>query len=230
MATDTARIITLDPPGPAPARMPPPVPGTGVSQRPAPAPVPRPAPAAAASPEAAPVATARPVAPAVTPSRPSSPSPSSPSPSVGRSDGLGRALRRGVLWGPVAIGAAMLLQMWASAQGGDQAVRPLRLLTVLVEGGGGLSGGSPLLGVAINAVLGIVLGTVFALVAPRLRSPRVVLVSALVFAAGVFAVDLYVLSPALSPVLELRDASLLLTSRLVFGAVLAIPFLAARHV
>ena len=225
MATDTARIITLDPPGPAPARMPPPVPGTGVSQRPAPAPVPRPAPAAAASPEAAPVATARPVAPTVTPSRPSS-----PSPSVGRPDGLGRALRRGVLWGPVAIGAAMLLQMWASAQGGDQAVRPLRLLTVLVEGGGGLSGGSPLLGVAINAVLGIALGTLFALVAPRLRSPRVVLVSALVFAAGVFAVDLYVLSPALSPVLELRDASLLLTSRLVFGAVLAIPFLSARHV
>ncbi len=123
----------------------------------------------------------------------------------------------------------MLLQMWASAQGGDQAVRPLRLLTVLVEGGGGLSGGSPLLGVAINAVIGIVLGTLFALVAPRLRGPRVVLVAALVFAAGVFAVDLYALSPALSPVLELREASLLLTSRLVFGAVLAIPFLAARH-
>ena len=213
MATDTStRTIRLDPPPPAPARMPPPAPGTGVSQRPAPV-----APPPAAQPT--------PVRPAARPTA----APSSSAPQTPESVGASRRLLAGVLWGPVAIGAAMLLQMWASAQGGDQAVRPLRLLTVLVEGGGALAGGNPLLGIAVNTALGMVLGVLFALVAPRLRGPRAVLVGALVFAAGVFAVDLYALSPALSPVLELRDAPLLLASRLVFGAVLAIPFLAARR-
>ncbi|MEO2104851.1 MAG: hypothetical protein ABGZ36_04335 [Actinomycetota bacterium] len=213
MATDTStRTIRLDPPPPAPARMPPPAPGTGVSQRPAPV-----APPPAAQPT--------PVRPAARPTA----APSSSAPQTPESVGASRRLLAGVLWGPVAIGAAMLLQMWASAQGGDQAVRPLRLLTVLVEGGGALAGGNSLLGIAVNTALGMVLGVLFALVAPRLRGPRAVLVGALVFAAGVFAVDLYALSPALSPVLELRDAPLLLASRLVFGAVLAIPFLAARR-
>ncbi|WP_341253051.1 hypothetical protein [Euzebya pacifica] len=219
MATDTStRTIRLDPPPPAPARMPPPAPGTGVSQRPAPV-----APPPAAQPT--------PVRPAARPTAaPSSSAPqASQAPQAPERVGAPRRLLAGVLWGPVAIGAAMLLQMWASAQGGDQAVRPLRLLTVLLEGGGALAGGNSLLGIAVNTALGMVLGVLFALVAPRLRGPRAVLVGALVFAAGVFAVDLYALSPALSPVLELRDAPLLLASRLVFGAVLAIPFLAARR-
>ena len=219
MATDTStRTIRLDPPPPAPARMPPPAPGTGVSQQPVPV-----APPPAAQPT--------PVRPAARPTfAPSSSAPqASQAPHAPEPVSAPRRLLAGVLWGPVAIGAAMLLQMWASAQGGDQAVRPLRLLTVLVEGGGGLAGGNPLLGIAVNTALGMVLGVLFALVAPRLRGPRAVLAGALVFAAGVFAVDLYALSPALSPVLELRDAPLLLASRLVFGAVLAIPFLAARR-
>ena len=219
MATDTStRTIRLDPPPPAPARMPPPAPGTGVSQQPVPV-----APPPAAQPT--------PVRPAARPTAaPSSSAPrASQAPQAPEPVGAPRRLLAGVLWGPVAIGAAMLLQMWASAQDGDQAVRPLRLLTVLVEGGGGLAGGNPLLGIAVNTALGMVLGVLFAFVAPGLRGPRAVVVGALVFAAGVFAVDLYALSPALSPVLELRDAPLLLASRLVFGAVLAIPFLAARR-
>ena len=219
MATATStRTIRLEPPPPAPARMPPPAPGTGGSQQPVPV-----APPPAAQPT--------PVRPAARPTAaPSSSAPqASPAPQAPEPLGAPRRLLAGVLWGPVAIGAAMLLQMWASAQDGDQAVRPLRLLTVLVEGGGGLAGGNPLLGIAVNTALGMVLGVLFAFVAPGLRGPRAVVVGALVFAAGVFAVDLYALSPALSPVLELRDAPLLLASRLVFGAVLAIPFLAARR-
>jgi hypothetical protein len=119
------------------------------------------------------------------------------------------------------MGVAALLQMWAAALDGDQAVRPLRLMVTLIEGGPGLVDGNPLVGILINTLIGIVVGILFALVAPRLPSARAVLVGALVLGAGVFAVDAYLVSPQL-PLLDLRDDAQLLAVRLVMGAVLAI--------
>lgn len=180
---------------PDPATMPPPQPGTGLSQVPE-------APRAGRTirlPEAAPASSATP--------------PSGP--------GVGPTVLRGMVWGPVAIGAAALLQMWASAQAGDEAVRPLRMMTVLLEGGAGLVNGNPLAGVGVNVVIGLAVGLVTALLSARVRPVRSVLLVGLAVGAGVFAADHLLLGPLASQVFELRDPVLLLASRLVMGAVLA---------
>lgn len=189
-----------------PAWMPPPPPGTGLTT---------------SAPAQAPVAQA-PVAKAAT----AEPAPSAAA-ATARTGRAGALLTRGAIWGALGMGAAALLQMWASATGGDEAVRPLRLMTTLIEGGPGLVDGPPIVGIGINVLIGVVLGVLFALVTPRLRSSRAVLLGALVLGAGVFAVDAYLIATQL-PLLELRDEPLLLASRLVLGAVLALGFLPGR--
>ena len=180
---------------PDPATMPPPQPGTGLSQVPE---APRPE-RTIRLPEADPAPTTLPT----------------PGP------GVGRTVLRGLVWGPVAMGAAALLQMWAAAQAGDEAVRPLRMMTVLLEGGAGLVNGNPLLGVGVNVAIGLAVGLVTALLSARVRPVRNVLLVGLAVGAGVFAADHLLLGPLASQVLELRDPVLLLASRLVMGAVLA---------
>lgn len=141
---------------------------------------------------------------------------------------LGRRLLTGAVWGPVAIGAGTLLEMWNAAEGGSGYDRPLRLLTALVVGDTAWVDTSPFLGLAINIVLGALIGLLFAAAVPRIRSARGVLVGALVLGAGVFVVDRYVLTPLLSEALVLRDPVVALASKLVMGAVLAVGFLDRR--
>lgn len=184
-------------------RMPPPDPGTGLNQ-PDPQPsAPTPEPRTAAFPQA------------------------SSQPSSDRGPGWGRRLVTGVLWGPLAVGAAALLQMWGAVQAGDEAARPLRMMTVLFEGASGLVNGDPVVGALVNVAIGLVLGLLFALLVSRARAPRAILVTGLAFGAGVFAVDHYLLAPVVSEVFELRDPAFLLATRLVLGSVLALGFL--RH-
>lgn len=180
---------------PDPATMPPPQPGTGLSQ----------VPEAPRAEQTIRLPQADPAPAATLPPGP----------------GVGRTVRRGLVWGPVAMGAAALLQMWASAQSGDEAVRPLRMMTVLLEGGAGLVNGNPLLGVGVNVAIGLAVGLVAALLSARVRPVRNVLLVGLAVGAGVFAADHLLLGPLASQVLALRDPVLLLASRLVMGAVLA---------
>ena len=197
-----------------PAPMPPPRPGTGMREVAAQVPPPQ----TIQLPETAPA--------------PASPAPASPTPASAGSAGaapssaateaspVGAALRRSLVWGPVAIGVAALLQMYASVQAGDAAARPLRMMTVVVEGGAGLVNGNPLLGVAVNVLVGLAVGVVAALLTARIRPARNIVLVGLAVGAGVFAVDHLLLGPLASQVLELRDPATLLSSRLVMGAVL----------
>lgn len=208
-----ADTTQVPPPGNAPAYMPPPPPGTGLTQ---------PQPAAVAQQAAAPQAAAPQQtassghAQSGTPAR---------TVSAGVSAGLIPQLIKGAIWGPIAIGAGTLLAMWASALAGNEAVRPLRLLTSLTGGGAALVDGSPILGIIYNVVFGLVLGVLFAVVAPRLHGGRAVLIAALVYGVGIFVVDVFVLSPLLSPLWELRNNAFSLAERLIFGAVLALGFI-----
>ncbi len=228
MSTDTMPDTTQKPAaGTAPAWMPPPAPGTGLTTatpEPArPAATQQVAPAAATQ-QVAPAAATQQVAPAADRGVTSAATTSRVTTVEEDTTPLGRRLLAGAVWGPVAMGAAALLQMWSSALGGDVAVRPLRLLTTITGGGANLVDGSVLQGILANVLLGVTFGVLFALVAPRLHGARAVLVGALVFGAGIFAVDHYLIATQY-PLLELRDDALLLGSRLVFAAVLAIGFL-----
>lgn len=238
----------VSPAGTPPANMPPPPPGTGLTTGPiptsapaaqprAPAPVQTaPAPAPAAPAPAAPDAKAHKAeakaakaktkadGKAARPASGAGDAPFRPTTSTSAGTRLGGRLLIGVIWGPLAIGAAALLQMWDSAIGGDLAIRPLRLMTTLLEGGAGLVDGPVWLGIAVNVVIGVVLGILFGLIAGRFGTPRGILVGALVLGAGVFAVDWLLVTPQL-PLLGLRDEVLLLASRLLLGAVLAIGFI-----
>lgn len=242
----------VHPAGTPPANMPPPPPGTGLTTRPIPtsAPAPQPrapapapvqtAPAPAAPAPAAPDAKAQKAeakaaakaakaktkadGKAARPASGAGDAPFRPTTSTSAGTRLGGRLLIGVIWGPLAIGAAALLQMWDSAVGGDIAIRPLRLMTTLLEGGAGLVDGPVWLGIAVNVVIGVVLGILFGLIAGRFGTPRGILVGALVLGAGVFAVDWLLVTPQL-PLLGLRDEVLLLASRLLLGAVLAIGFI-----
>ena len=206
--------------------MPPPTPGTGLTRGDAEPAAAGPTAAAAGSTAAAGPAESQPTESRPTP-RPSASTPSRPT-TTSTGPGLGAALKAALWWGPLAIGVATLLQMWAADLAGAPFERPLQRLTVLLEGGSGLVSGDPLVGLGINIVLGLVLGVVFALMTPLLRSARAVLAVALVYGAAVFAVDHYLLAPALNPVLEARPEAFGLATRLVFGAVLALGFVGQR--
>jgi hypothetical protein len=210
MANTTQTTAT----GAAPSSMPPPAPGTGLTAQPASQPVA--SQPVAGQPQGAVVEQA-PRPPAAQPAHDT----------AAARPGMLATLLPGAIWGPIAMGAAALLQMWSSALNGDQAVRPLRLLTTITGGGANLVDGSVLQGILANVLLGVTFGVLFALIAPRLGGAREILLGALVFGIGIFVVDHYLLARAF-PLLDLRDDAFLLASRLVFGAVLAIGFLPGR--
>lgn len=208
----------VPPPGSPPSAMPPPPAGTGLTVQP------EQQPAQAQTTQASPQA-------AQSSQQPTQTSGQSANRQVGSTDtrtGLVSNLINGAIWGPIALGVAALLAMWFSALDGQEAVRPLRLMTITTGGGGALVTGSPLLGIIYNILLGVTFGVLFALVAPRLPDARTVLIGALVFGAGIFAVDAFVLSPILSEVWSIRNDAFLLATRLVFGAVLALGFMPSR--
>lgn len=145
---------------------------------------------------------------------------------VGRIDA--KVLVKGAILGIVAIASTTLIAMWANASGGQPAVSTLRLLTTPFGGESALQDGNALVGIGINTLIGAVLGVVFVFVAKLTTSSRDLLIAGLVFGAGVFLVDRYVLSQVLSDALTMREGPFELAVRMLLGTILALGFMPHR--
>lgn len=136
-------------------------------------------------------------------------------------EGLGKRLVRGAIGGIVAGTVFIIADMWfASATGA------LNLISTIVLGADALQAGTakPWVGLAVHTVLSALLGMVFALVSPALRTNGAVALVGTLYGALVFVVNLLIIPQFLLQQFAMSNKPFALVNHIVFGTVLAFFF------
>jgi uncharacterized membrane protein YagU involved in acid resistance len=137
---------------------------------------------------------------------------------------LGTTLLRGALGGLVAGAVFIGLTMWFAASMGNPATQPFLLISTILLGAEAMMTGaaSVWLGVVVHAVLSIVFGIVFALVAPAFGTNGTAALAGGLYGLLLYVVNFVVLGMTVLPQFQMPNQPFELVVHVVFGHLLAL--------
>ena len=141
-------------------------------------------------------------------------------------ESLGKRLGRGAIAGIVAGIPFAVITMWFAASTGGGWLAPLNLISTIVLGADALQAGTaePWVGAVVHTVLSAVIGMVFALVTPALRTNGAVALAGTVFGALVYVVNFLIVGYTVLPQFQMPNQPFELVMHIVFGTLLSFFF------
>ncbi|WP_219419945.1 hypothetical protein [Pseudonocardia nigra] len=137
---------------------------------------------------------------------------------------LGTSVLRGALGGLLAGAVFIGLTMWFAASMGNPATQPFLLISTILLGADAMMTGaaSVWLGVVVHAVLSIVFGIVFALVAPPFGTNGTTALAGGLYGLLLYVVNFVVLGMTVLPQFQMPNQPFELVVHVVYGHLLAL--------
>lgn len=141
-------------------------------------------------------------------------------------ESLGKRLVRGAIGGIVAGIPFAVITMWFAASTGGGWLAPLKLISTIVLGADALEAGTaePWVGVVVHMVLSALIGMVFALMTPALRTNGAVALAGTAYGALVYVVNFLIVGYTVLPQFQMPNQPFELVMHIVFGTLLSFFF------
>ena len=132
-------------------------------------------------------------------------------------------LTRGAVGGVLAGAAFLVLNMWFATSTGMPAKMPILMMSTIAQGDSAMMDGSASVGIGliVHAVLSILFGLTFALVATRLRTNGSVALVGATFGLALYLVNFKVFAPIAFETFEDANQPFELAAHIVFGVIVA---------
>lgn len=141
-------------------------------------------------------------------------------------ESLSKRLVRGAIGGIVAGIPFAVITMWFAASTGGGWLAPLNLISTIVLGADALEAGTaqPWVGAVVHMVLSAVIGMVFALFAPALRTNGAIALAGTAYGALVYVVNFLIVAYTFLPQFQMPNQPFELVMHIVFGTLLSFFF------
>jgi hypothetical protein len=141
-------------------------------------------------------------------------------------EALGKRLVRGAVGGIVAGIPFAVITMWFASTTGGGWLAPLNLISTIVLGADALEAGTaqPWVGVVVHMVLSAIIGMVFALFAPALRTNGAVALAGTAYGALIYVVNFLIVGNTVLPQFQMPNQPFELVMHIVFGTLLSFFF------
>ena len=135
-------------------------------------------------------------------------------------------LVRGAIGGIVAGIPFALITMWFAATTGGGWLAPLKLISTIVLGADALEAGTaqPWVGAVVHMVLSAIIGMVFALVSPALRTNGAVALAGTAYGVLIYVVNFLIVAYTVLPQFQMPNQPFELVMHIVFGTLLSFFF------
>ena len=139
---------------------------------------------------------------------------------------VGRRLLRGAIAGIVAGIPFLVITMWFASTTGGGWLAPPKLISTIVLGADALKAGTaePWIGVAVHTAISALLGMVFALIAPALRTNGTAALAGTAYGALIYVVNFLIIANTILPQFKMPNQPFELVMHVVFGTLLSFFF------